>query len=254
MKLPYGQDELIRKIVEANPKTVVVLEGTIVEMGVWLEKTPVLLEAWYPGMEGGSALAAILFGDVNPSGKLPCTFPKGLSDSPAHAEGAPGDYPEADGTVTYAEGLLVGYRWFDTKGIEPQFPFGHGLSYTTFEFSNLKLAPGHDPSKPSLTVTFDVRNTGARPGGEVAQLYVRPKEPRLSRPDKELKGFRKIFLEPGETRAVSIPLEAEAFAFYDPTQGQWVAEKGGFEILVGKSSIDLPLHAPFNLSHTVAFR
>ena len=136
LKLPYGQDELIQKIVAANPKTIVVLEGTMVEMDSWLDKVPALLQAWYPGMEGGNALARVLFGDVNPSGKLPATFPKKLADSPAHALG---NYPGTNGTVTYAEGLLVGYRWFDAKNIEPQFPFGFGLSYTTFKYSNLKL-------------------------------------------------------------------------------------------------------------------
>src|SRR5262249_45411137 len=136
LKLPYNQNELIQRLVVANPKTIVVLEGTVVEMGQWLDKVPSVLETWYPGMEGGKAITGVLFGDVNPSGKLPCTFPKQLNDSPAHALGA---YPGANGVVNYTEGLLVGYRWFDTKRIEPLFPFGFGLSYTTFKYSNLKL-------------------------------------------------------------------------------------------------------------------
>jgi beta-glucosidase len=249
MKLPYGQDELISSIVAANPKTIVVLEGTIVEMGPWLDKAPAVVQAWYPGMEGGNALAAVLFGDVNPSGKLPCTFPKRLEDSPAHALGA---YPGVNGTVTYTEGLLVGYRWFDTKQIEPQFPFGFGLSYTTFQYSNLKLLQSGTDGKV-VTAQFDIKNSGSRAGAEVAELYVHQDKPSLQRPEKELKGFRKIFLQPGETQTVSISLDNSAFAFYDPDKKSWVAEKGGFEIRIGGSSRDLPLKDEFTLTQTAAF-
>jgi beta-glucosidase len=170
MKLPYRQDELLRRVVEANPRTVVVLlGGGPVEMGPWLARVSAVLQAWYPGMEGGNALARVLFGDVSPSGKLPCTFPARLEDSPAHALGA---YPGKGGTVRYEEGLLVGYRWFDTKRVEPLFPFGHGLSYTRFEYSNLRLAEVKDAKGPALAVTFDVTNAGGREGAEVAQVYV----------------------------------------------------------------------------------
>lgn len=179
LQLPYGQDDLIQKIVAANPRTVVVLEGTMVTMDEWLGKVPAVLQAWYPGMEGGTALAAVLFGDVNPSGKLPCTFPKKLMDSPAHALGA---YPGTNGTVTYKEGLLVGYRWFDTKHVEPLFPFGFGLSYTRFKYSHLKLAVMPDGRR--LTAEFEVTNTGDRPGAEVAELYVHERNPRLARPKR----------------------------------------------------------------------
>ena len=237
MKLPYGQDELISKIVAANPKTVVVLEGTMVEMDAWLDKVPVLLQAWYPGMEGGNALARVLFGDVNPSGKLPATFPKILSDSPAHALG---DYPGTNGTVTYAEGLLVGYRWFDTKNIKPQFPFGFGLSYTTFKYSDLKLVPG-DGTNEIVTAQFEVQNTGRVAGAEVAQLYVHENNPRLPRPEKELKGFKKVFLQPGEKQTVSIPLNKSAFAYYDDNKKSWIAQKDNFEIQIGSSSGDFRL-------------
>ncbi len=189
MKLPYAQDELIQEITAANPKTIVVLEGTMVEMDSWLDKVPALLQAWYPGMEGGNALARVLFGDVNPSGKLPATFPKKLSDSPAAS--SPGNYPGTNGTVTYAEGLLVGYRWYDTKDIEPEFPFGFGLSYTTFKYSDLKLIPAEGTNE-IVTAQFEIENTGKRAGAEVAQLYVHEKNPRLMRPEKELKGFKKV--------------------------------------------------------------
>src|ERR1039457_2266345 len=243
MKLPYGQDELIQKIVAANPKTIVVLEGTMVEMDAWLGQVPAVLQAWYPGMEGGNALARVLFGDVNPSGKLPATFPKKLADSPAHALG---NYPGTNGTVAYAEGLLVGYRWFDTKNIEPQFPFGFGLSYTTFKYSGLKLIPANGTNEIA-TAQFEIENTGKVAGAEVAQLYVHQKNPALPRPEKELKGFKKVFLQPGETQTVSIPLEKNAFAFYDPAQKSWVAEKDNFEIAIGSSSRDIRLQGNLTL-------
>src|SRR5258706_3585447 len=216
----------------------------MVEMGSWLDKVPSLLQAWYPGMEGGNALAKVLFGDVNPSGKLPATFPKKLSDSPAHALG---NYPGTNGTVTYAEGLLVGYRWFDTKNIEPQFPFGFGLSYTTFEYSNLKLVVD-DGTNGLVTVQFEIKNTGAVAGAEGAQLYVHQKNPSLPRPERELKGFKKVFLKAGETQTVSIPLIRSAFVFYAPAKGGWVAEKDEFDISIGSSSRDIRLRDHFNLA------
>ena len=249
MKLPYGQDELIRKVTAANPKTIVVLEGTIVEMEAWRDEVPAILEAWYPGMEGGNALAGILFGDINPSGKLPATFPKKLADSPAHALG---NYPGTNGTVTYQEGLLVGYRWFDRKNIEPEFPFGFGLSYTTFEYSNLKLVPG-DGTTEMLTAQFEVANTGASEGAEIAQLYVHQKNATQPRPERELKGFQKIRLRAGERQTVSIRLDKGAFAFYDADRKCWAVEKDEFQIEVGSSSRDLPLQGDFSNLHALTF-
>lgn len=248
MRLPSGQDSLIARIVEANPRTVVVLfGGGPVEMGSWLASVPAVLQAWYPGMEGGNALAAVLFGDVNPSGKLPCTFPKRLADSPAHALNA---YPGRDGTVRYAEGLLVGYRWFDTKKVEPLFPFGHGLSYTRFEYSGLKLVASAGTKSPLLQVEFEVTNAGAREGAEVAEVYLQDVESSLPRPFKELKGFRKVRLKPGEKQTVSIPLARDAFAFYDPVKRGWLAERGDFRIMVGSSSRDIRLEGNFRLAQT----
>jgi beta-glucosidase len=160
-----------------------------------------------------------------------------------------------NGTVTYAEGLLVGYRWFDTKNIEPQFPFGFGLSYTTFEYSNLKLVESNDDANGTiLTAQLEIKNTGSRAGAEVAELYVHQNNPSLPRPERELKGFAKVFLKPGETQNVSIPLDKNAFAFYSPNQKSWVAEKGAFEISVGGSSRDLPLKGEFNLTQTTSFQ
>jgi beta-glucosidase len=205
---------------------------------------PAVLQAWYPGMEGGNALARVLFGDVNPSGKLPATFPKKLADSPPHALG---NYPGTNGTMTYTEGLLVGYRWFDTKGIEPEFPFGYGMSYTTFNYSDLKLIPATG-SNDMVTAQFEIANTGTRAGAEVAQLYVHEDNPRLTRPEQELKGFQKIFLQPGAKQTVSIPLTRGAFAYYDPAQPGWVAQSDQFEIRIGSSSRDIRLRANFNLA------
>jgi beta-glucosidase len=249
IKLPGGQDELIQKIVQANPRTVVVLMGGgAVEMDAWLAKVPALLYAWYPGLEGGNALAHVLFGDVNPSGKLPCTFPKRLANSPAHALHA---YPGANGTVVYQEGLLVGYRWFDTKKIKPLFPFGYGLSYTTFKYSNLNLVPGPEALGAPVTVEFELANTGSRAGAEVAQIYVQEASPSLPRPLKELKGFKKVLLQPGEKQKVSVILDRNAFAHYAPDKKGWVADKGAYKILVGGSSRDLRLAGKFHLSETI---
>jgi beta-glucosidase len=248
LRLPYGQDELIQQVVKANPRTIVVLiAGPAIEMDPWLAQLPAVLQAWYPGMEGGTAIARVLFGDVDPSGKLTCTYPKQLMDSPAHALGT---YPGTNGTLFYKEGLLVGYRWFDAKDIEPEFPFGFGLSYTTFEYSNLKIVPGQDTNGPVVTAEFDIANTGQRAGAEVAQLYVHQEKPALSRPPKELKGFKKISLKPGEKKTVSIPLDQRAFAYYDPAKTGWVSEAGDFKILVGSSSRDIRLQDTFHLAQT----
>ncbi len=248
LKLPGGQDELIQKVVQANPRTVVVLMGGgAVGMDAWLAKVPAVLYAWYPGLEGGNALARVLFGDVDPSGKLPCTFPKRLADSPAHALHA---YPGTNGTVIYREGLLVGYRWFDTKRIKPLFPFGYGLSYTTFKYSNLSLVPGPEALGAPVTVEFELANTGSRAGAEAAQVYVQEIHPSLPRPLKELKGFKKVFLQPGEKQKVSIVLDRNAFAHYDPDKKGWVADRGAYKILVASSSQDIQLSGTFKLAET----
>jgi beta-glucosidase len=202
--------------------------------------------SWYGGMEAGLALARVLSGEVNPSGKLPCTFPKALSDSPAHALNA---FPGSNSVVKYEEGILVGYRWFDTKDIQPLFPFGHGLSYTRFEYSNLKLIPAADSSV--VTARFDITNTGQREGAEVTQVYVQDTQSALPRPAKELKGFRKITLKPGEKQTVSIPLDQAALSYYDPEKATWLAEAGDFIIHVGSSSRDLKLKETFHLAQTL---
>ncbi|HEX8464500.1 MAG TPA: glycoside hydrolase family 3 C-terminal domain-containing protein [Abditibacterium sp.] len=252
IKLPYGQDELIRRVVAANPRTIVVLvSGGPVEMGPWLQSAPAVVAKWYSGMEGGNAITNVLFGDVNPSGKLPCTFPVRLSDSPAHATNDPKMYPGVDGVVNYSEGMLVGYRWFDSKAIAPLFPFGYGLSYSTFAYSNLKITPNTTPNGPLATATFDIQNTSARDGSEVAQLYIGDPQSSLPRPPQELKGFSKVALRAGETKTVSIPLDRTAFSFYHPTRKGWLAEAGTFNIAVGSSSRDLKLKGAFRLARPI---
>jgi beta-glucosidase len=250
LKLPYGQDALIQQVVQANPRTIVVLvSGGPVEMAAWLDQVPAVVQAWYGGTEAGTAIAGVLFGDVNPSGKLPCTFPKKLEDTPTFAGGARA-YPGENGVEHYDEGLLVGYRWYDTKAVEPLFPFGFGLSYTNFTYSGLKLVAGSGAQGSVVTVEFEVTNTGGREGAEVAQVYVHQAKPGLPRPVRELKGFRKVLLKPGEKQTVSVPLGREAFAYFSPEKGGWLAEKDDFTISVGSSSRDLRLEGSFPLPQT----
>lgn len=249
LSLPYGQDELIRRVAQANPRTIVVLvSGPAIELDSWMAQVPAVLQAHYSGMEGGHALARILFGDVNPSGKLTVTYQKRLMDSPAHALQT---YPGTNGTLFYKEGLLVGYRWFDAKNIKPEFPFGYGLSYTTFKYSKMKLISDNG-ANGIVSAQFEIENTGKVAGAEVAQLYVHEKDPSVMRPEKELKGFQKVFLKPGEKRIVTIPLDLRAFAFYDPAKSDWVAEAGDYQIQIGSSSRDIRLKHDFRLRETLA--
>jgi beta-glucosidase len=241
MKLPFGQEDLIREISRANKNTVVVLKGgSNVEMENWLPEIPAYLHAWYAGMEGGTAIAQILFGEVNPSGKLPMSFANSHLDYPSHAVG---EFP-GNKTVQYTEDIYVGYRYFDTKGKEVTFPFGFGLSYTSFEFSDLVLTKMED----KVFVECAVTNTGNRAGAEVAQVYVHPKSPSVDRPLKELKGFEKVSLEPGETAKLKIELDHSAFSFYHPEKLEWTLEPGLFEIAVGSASNNLPLKGTVELT------
>lgn len=235
MKLPYGQDQLIKAVLKANPNTVVVLiTGSPVEMSSWLPDTKALLYTSYLGMETGTALAEVLFGDVNPSGKLTYTIPVKLEDSPAHALG---EYPGTNGTVKYNEDLLVGYRYFDTKNVKPLFPFGFGLSYSTFSYDSLHVAvTGKNTGNVQCKLTFTVKNTGNTEGKEIAEVYVRELQPALPRPLKELKGFGKVSLKAGESKNVEVTLDERAFAYYNPDKKQWVVDPGKFEIMVGPSS------------------
>ena len=240
-RLPTGQDELIQLVTAANPKTIVVLTaGGGVDTNPWLDRTPVFLHTWYGGQEAGRAVARVLFGEVNPSGKLPITFERHIEDNPAYKH-----YYEEPGTlnVKYEEGIFVGYRHYAPDKTQPLFPFGFGLSYTTFAFSNLKVTSG--AAKAEATVTFDVKNTGSRAGAEVAQVYVSEPGAKVRRPFEELKGFARVQLAAGETRQVSIPLDRRSFAYWDTGKHDWTVDAGSFVIRVGDSSVNLPLEGRF---------
>jgi len=240
MELPGHQAELIERVAAANPKTIVILNaGSPVTMN-WIDKVPAVVQAWYGGQEAGNAIADVLFGDVNPSGKLPTTFPKRIQDNPAYI-----NYPGENGEVLYGEGIFVGYRYYDKKDVEPLFPFGHGLSYTTFAYRNLILSTAECGPGDAIKVSVEVQNTGTCSGQEVVQLYVHDLESSLIRPEKELKAFAKVALEPGETRTVTFSLGQDARSFYDPARRQWVEEPGEFDVLIGSSSRDIRLTGRF---------
>ena len=249
-RLPLGQDELIKEMAAANKNTIVVMtSGGSVDMNAWLAQVPALVQAWYPGQEGGTALAEILFGDVNPSGRLPVTFERRWEDNPVHDS----YYPQA-GTkrVVYKEGVFVGYRGYEHNRTKPLFPFGFGLSFTTFEYSNLSIKPlSQIESGPHYEVSFDVKNTGKRDGAEVAQVYVGDTQTRVPRPAKELKGFLKVNLRAGETRGVSVMLDGRALSYYDVKAKQWRAEPGDFNVLVGRSSEQIELRGKLTLTASV---
>ncbi|MGC9394136.1 MAG: glycoside hydrolase family 3 C-terminal domain-containing protein [Anaerolineae bacterium] len=235
LDLTAQQIALIKAVGDAQPNTVVILNnGSAVAMGEWVDHVNAVLEAWMMGQAGGGAIADVLFGKVNPSGKLAETFPVKLPDTPAYI-----NYPGENGQVTYGEGLFIGYRYYEAKQIPVQFPFGYGGSYTTFAYSNASVSAVTFKDIDGLTVTVDVTNTGAVAGKEVVQVYVHDHNSALVRPHKELKGFAKVELQPGETKTVTIPLDFRAFAYYHPGYGQWIAEDGEFDILIGASSADI---------------
>jgi len=234
MKLPYGQVTLISEVAKVNPNTIVVIiAGSPVELGGIVYRVPAILWSWYGGMEAGNAVADLLSGKVNPSGKLPFTIPVSLEQSPAHALG---NFPGRNLEVNYEEDILVGYRWFDTKMITPQFAFGYGLSYTTFEAGNLATNKNVFGKNDSIKVTFDIKNKGDKFGAEVAQLYVTQVKSSVLRPAKELKAFEKVFLQPGESKTVEMNLKVSDFAFYDEAKKGWNIEAGDFVLQLGNSS------------------
>jgi beta-glucosidase len=248
MKLPYTQNDLINSVRKVNKRTIVVLiSGSPVEMNEWSGQVPAVLQGWFAGMEGGTALARILFGDVNPSGKLPFTFPYRLEDSPAHKLG---EYPGDHVNVTYKESIFVGYRYFDSFNVQPQYCFGHGLSYTDFKYDHLKIQKADDTEQESFQVSFRVANTGNYDGAEVVQLYVHDKKSTLKRPIKELKRFDKVFLKKGEIKNIEFKLGPEDLAYYDPEKSAWVVEAGVFYLHVGSSSRDIRLSGSFELKES----
>jgi beta-glucosidase len=251
LSLPNDQDQLIEQVAAVNPDTIVVLNtGGAVTMP-WLDQVSGVVEAWYPGQADGSAIAAVLFGDVDPGGKLPMTFPASLADDPVST---PEQYPGVNGQVDYSEGLDVGYRWYDANDVTPLFPFGYGLSYTHFSYSNLKVTPGAVPtadlssSSPPITVTATVTNTGSVAGTDVAQLYVG--DPAAAgEPPRQLKGFQSVTLAPSQSTQVSFPITARDLAYWDDASNDWAVPDGSFEVYVGDSSAlpDLPLQQSFQV-------
>ena len=243
--LPYGQTELIREMVAANPKVVVAItSGGNVDSTKWIDRVPAVLETWYAGQEGGQALAEILFGDVNPSGHLPATFEKRAEDNPTFAN----YYPEGDSKkVEYKEGIFVGYRGYEKNKVKPLFPFGYGLSYTTFKFANLKIDQSDASGEVHAVASFDLTNTGERKGAEVAQLYVTEDHPKVPRPEHELKGFQRVELAPGETKHMEIPLDARSFSYYDVSAKKWAIGSSKFTVSIGDSVESLPLKTGINL-------
>ena len=260
--LPPGQDALVEAVVAANPRTIVTLTGGGgMDTSRWLDKVPVLLHTWYPGQEGGTAVAQILFGQHDPEGKLPVSFDRSWDDNPSAkwyygdpkdnttlhtigADGKPLDYTIEQ--IKYGDKLMVGYRYWTTTGKHPLFPFGFGLSYTTFKFTNLKV-PSSAKSGSTVDVSFDVTNTGSVAGAEVAQLYVSDPSAQVDRPERELKGFAKVRLDPGETHNVTISLDARSFSYWDKPAQEWIVDPGKFVIRVGDSSENTPLTADINL-------
>ena len=249
--LPYGQDQLIEALVKANPNLVYVnISGNAVAMP-WADKVPAIVQGWFVGSESGEALASVLAGDVNPSGKLPFTWYARLEDCGAHATGSyPGTWREGHQIIdeTYKEDIFVGYRWTDRQQIKPLFPFGYGLSYTTFKVSNLRADKKEMTDDGQLTVTADVKNVGSVAGAEVLQLYISDTKSSQPRPVKELKGFKKVYLKPGETQQVSFIIDRSALSFYDEKTGAWTAEPGEFVAMVNNSSAPTKNHIRFILS------
>ena len=254
--LPFGQAELIRELAALNKNTVVVVtSGGGIDINGWLDRVPALIEAWYPGENGGTALAEILFGDVNPSGRLPITFERRWEDNPTHEN----YYPvQGSKRVEYKEGVFVGYRGYEQNHVQPQFPFGFGLSYTTFKYSDLAVTPtassvsNNAPGSPLYQVSFTVTNTGSRAGAAVGEVYISDSHASIPRPPKELKGFVKVNLHPGEPQKVTVPLDARSFCYYDVKAKQWRADPGTFTVLVGSSSQQIELTRELKIDHPLA--
>jgi beta-glucosidase len=246
-QLPPGQDELIEKISAANPNTIVtVTSGGSVDASRWIDHIGALLENWYPGQEGGTALAEVVFGDVNPSGRLPISWERTLKDNPSIQY-----YYPTPGTLTvpYKDEVFVGYRGYEHNGVKPLFPFGYGLSYTSFKYSNLDIHSGTGTG--AYEVSFDVTNSGSRAGADIAQVYVSEDRPQVSRPPQELKGFARVVLDPGQTRHVTVPLDARSFTWYDEKAAAWHADAGSFTIHVSRSSADPQLEGKIKLDQPI---
>jgi beta-glucosidase len=242
-RLPPGQDELVNEIAAANKNTIVVVtSGGGVDMTSWVDRVPAFFQAWYPGQEGGTALAQLLFGEFNPSGRLPISIERRWEDNAVHDSYYPKD---GEKKVAYTEGIFVGYRHFDKSGVKPLFPFGYGLSYTTFAYKNLVISPA--AGSGNAAVAFDVTNTGTRAGADVAQVYVGDRHASVPRPVKELKGFARVELNPGETRHVEVTLDRRAFSYYDVKNHKWTVAPGDFDVYVARSAAEVVLTNKLNL-------
>ena len=243
--LPYGQDKLLSELAKANKNlAAVVISGNAVAMP-WVNEVPAIVQGWYLGTEAGNALASVLVGDVNPSGKLPFTFPVKLDDNSAHRLS---DYPgDGNKETTYKEGVYVGYRWHEKENIKPLFSFGHGLSYTTFKYGKVAASKAGMEQNETITFSVDVTNTGNRDGSEIVQLYIADLKSSIDRPKKELKGFDKVYLKAGETKIVSITIDKSALSFFDAEKHEWVAEQGEFEAIIGSSATDIRSKIGFTL-------
>ncbi|WP_226507516.1 glycoside hydrolase family 3 C-terminal domain-containing protein [Pseudomonas sp. MWU16-30317] len=243
--LPEYQSEMITDVAKANPNTIVVLHGGGgMNMAPWWNKVAASLHAWYPGQQGGQALAEILFGKINPSGKLPITIDKKIEDNPSYQSYSNVDDYQGDNAkteMTYSEGIFLGYRGYDKKHTKPLYPFGYGMSYTSYAYSDMKLSTNILAADATVKATFTVTNTGSKAGYEIAQLYVQPKQSEIERPEKELKGFAKVYLKPGESKQVSIPLDSRSLAYYVQGTDSWNVDAGKYKILVGGSSENLPI-------------
>ncbi|HUL61721.1 MAG TPA: glycoside hydrolase family 3 C-terminal domain-containing protein, partial [Methanocella sp.] len=247
MDLSLQQVTLIKSVSVAQPNTVVVLNnGAPVAVDEWVRDVPAVLEAWMMGQAGGKAIADVLAGRVNPSGKLAETFPVKLSDTPAYL-----NWPGENNVVRYGEGMFIGYRYYDAKAVPVSFPFGHGLSYTTFSYGNPQTTATRFKDTDGVTVSVDVTNSGEVAGKEIVQVYVHDKKSALVRPFKELKGFAKVDLRPGETKVVSVSLDFRAFAYYHPAHKRWITEDGDFDILIGASSEDIRYRIAVNLQSSL---
>jgi beta-glucosidase len=242
--LPEYQNQLINSIAKVNPHTVVTMHGgTGLKMSDWIDNVPAALHAFYPGQNGGQALAEILFGKVNPSAKLPISIERNIEDNPIYSTFKNFDNTGALTEMSYKDDLFVGYRGYEKKGIKPLYPFGYGLSYTTFGYSNISVTPGVAVGNAPIKVSFDLTNTGKVGGSEVAELYVGQQNPKVERAIKELKGYKKVFLKPGESKRVTIELNDRSLAYYDEKSKQWVVDADTFNIALGASSADIRLNA-----------
>lgn len=250
MKLPYGQDELIKRVLQANRNTVVVmLSGAPIDMTYWIEDASSVIQTWYNGMEGGRALSEVIFGDINPSGKLPVSFPRKLEDCPAHKLG---EFPGKE-SVKYGEGIYVGYRYYSTFNVNPLFSFGYGKSYTEFKYENLSISSVENDKDVDILVKFHVTNIGKKDGAEIAQVYVNDESATVERPNIELKGFSKVYVKAGETKEIDIKLNKSSLAFYDVILKRWKAESGKYNILVGSASDDIRLLGTVDLNSQYEF-